>query len=533
MTIINNVYIYRPGIKEDKQIHHIEIENGKIKAINKGRADTSSENVIDGNGATVTASFNDTHMHLLRYGLMKKELDLRKVRSWREMKEIVHDEYNEKMMEEHDWVIGRGVIDDQFEDIDHPLTAKELEELEYEKPMFFLHDDGHECIVNEEALKILRKEPELGKNHDRFIEKDEEGNWNGRFKDTAVHFIKFHFRNKTEEETYEAIEDAIPHLLENGITSVQTDDVNFAGSYDQVWRTYTDLEKDGKLPIKAQLHHYVYHVDDLKNFIVNDKKRTGDGTDRVTVGAFKIFLDGTQRLHTAALREPYHDQPETEGELIYTQEELNEMVKAADENNMQVAMHAIGDRAVEQALNAIEQVGAEKMRHRIIHAQVLAPDLLERLQKIKPFLEIQPGFMMDEYDKTGDWVGREREKYCNPWDTVDQLGIPYTGSSDSPIGDLSPLVNIFAGVNRTDKDGNPEGGWIPDEKLPLDKMYKSYTETGAYLDFQEDKKGKLEEGYVADLILLSDDPAEVEPHKLKDIQVMETWFDGERVYKKE
>ncbi len=532
MTIIDNVYLYRPGVKEDKQIHHIEIEKGKIKAISKGRADQSAGTIINGNGSTVTASFNDTHMHLLRYGLMKKELDLRKVTSWSEMKDIVHNKYNEELMEEHDWVIGRGVIDDQFEDLDHPLTAKELEELEYEKPMFFLHDDGHECIVNEEALKILRKEPELEKNHDRFIEKDKDGKWNGRFKDTAVHFIKYHFRNKTEAETYEAIKAAIPHLLEYGITSVQTDDVNFAGSFDQVWRTYTDLEKDGELPIKAQLHHYIYHVEDLKNFIKNDDKRTGDGTDRVTVGAFKIFLDGTQRLHTAALREPYHDQPEADGELIYTQEELNEMVKTADENNMQVAMHAIGDRAVEQALNAIEQVGAEKMRHRIIHAQVLAPDLLERLQEIKPYLEIQPGFMMDEYDQTGDWVGRERERYCNPWYTVDEMEIPYTGSSDSPIGDLSPLVNIFAGVNRTDKEGNPEGGWIPYEKLPLDKMYKSYTETGAYLDFQEDKKGKLEEGYAADLVLLSDHLEEIDPHQINDIKVLETWIDGERVYKK-
>lgn len=529
VKVIDNVKIYQPGQKTIAIGHLIE-ENGKISEINSGKYDGNLKEVVDGKGRTLAPSFIDTHLHLLRYGLMKKELDLRKVRTWKEMKEIISNEFEEELMEEHEWVIGRGLIDSQLEDIDHLLTAKDLEELEYRKPMFLLHDDGHECIVNEEALKILKKEKEFARDHDRFIEKDSEGNWTGRFKDTAVHYIKFHFRQKTEDEVYEAIKDAIPHLLQHGISSIHTDDLNYTGSFERVWNSYRKLEEEGQLPVQVHLHHYVYNSDHMKEYIDHNEYRTGDGTDRVRMGAFKIFLDGTQRLHTAALRKPYHDQPNTSGALIYTQEQLNEMVRLADDHNMQVTMHAIGDQTVEQALNAIEKVGAEKMRHRIIHAQILAPDLLERLKKVKPYLEIQPGFMMNEYDQTASWVGVEQERFCNPWKSVSDRGIPFTGSSDCPIGPLSPLLHIYAAVNRQDEEGNPKGGWIPEERLSVAEIFRAYTETGAKLEFQEESKGQLAKGYIADFVLLSEHPEEVASEALKEINVLETWIKGNKVF---
>ncbi|HEX7064822.1 MAG TPA: amidohydrolase family protein, partial [Bacillales bacterium] len=433
-------------------------------------------------------------------------------------------------LEEYDWVVGNGMVDDQFSDLDHLLTADDLDELELDEPAFFLHDDGHECVVNHKALNIVKQEEELAKYHGPFIEKDENGNWTGRFKDTAVHFMKFHFRQRSAQEVKEAVEDAIPHLLRHGITSIHTDDLNFTGSYERVWQGYRTLEDNGELPVKVHLHHYVYHLEDIQSFLESSSKRTGDGSERVKVGAIKIFLDGTQRLHTAAMRKPYHDRPDTSGTPVYSQEHLNRMVRLADENDMQVTMHAIGDAAVEQAVNAIEQVGAGRMRHRIIHIQTLAPDLIERLKKVKPYVEIQPSFLMGEYDKKVKWSGEEQAPYCDAWGTVYREGIPFTGSSDSPISPLNPWIGIFAAVNRTDENGNPEGGWMPGEKLPLDVIYQAYTETPPYLEFQENQKGKLEEGYAADFILLSDYPRDVAPQQLKDIKVLETWLDGEKVF---
>lgn len=530
MKIIDNVYLYRPGIDEKKKIIHLKINDGKIEQIKDGRFTDTGENVYDGNERTLTASFTDSHLHLLRYGLMKKELDLRKLKSWKSFKEGVLNHYKE--MEEYDWVVGNGMVDNEFSDLDHLLTAKDLEEIELDEPMCFIHEDSHQCVVNYKALDILKDEEPLWENHGQFIEKDENGEWTGRFKDTAVHYIKFHFRQRSMEEAREAVRDAIPHLIRHGITSIHTDDLNFTGKYERVWRAYRSLEKEGELPIRAFLHHYVYNKQSMKQFLNTTDMRTGDGSERVKVGAFKIFLDGTQRLHTAAMRSPYHDRPDTKGALVYSQEELNEMVRFADENDMQVTMHAIGDAAVEEALNALEGTRVEQLRHRIIHVQTLAPDLIERMKKIKPYAEIQPAFLMGEYDQKAKWSGEEQAKYCDPWGTVYREGIPFTGSSDSPISPLNPFIGIFAAVNRTDEDGNPKGGWMPNEKLPLDVIYRAYTETPAYLEFQEASKGKIEEGYDAEFILISDYPNEVKEDQLKDIQVLETWLDGEKVFEK-
>ncbi|MCM3791055.1 amidohydrolase [Domibacillus indicus] len=531
MKIINNIRLYRP-FKDDgiNDLFHVKIEDGKITAIHKGLSEEQGAHVIDGKQKVMSAAFNDSHMHLLRYGIMKKEIDFRDIISWEEMKKTVHHAFHQHDLEDHDWIVGNGIDDSQFEDIDHLLTAEDLEEFDYDKPMFFLHNDDHECLVNRKAMEIIREENIFEEKHEGCIQKDENGNWTGRFNDTALHLIKFHFRQKGKQDMYEAVKDSIPHLLKVGITSVHTDDLNISTSFPDLWNAYTELERKGELKITVHLHVFIYNLEDLKNFLSSFSKRTGDGTERVKVGAIKLFLDGTQRLHTAALRQPYHDKPETSGVLNYSQKELDELVQLAHQNRMQVAMHAIGDRTVEQSLNSLEKVRVEDLRHRIIHAQVLAPDLLERLQKIKPYLEIQPGFLMSEYNKTAKWVGKEQEKYCNAWKTVDSLQIPYTGSSDAPISSMDPHINIFAGVNRTDQQGNPKGGWMPEEKLSIDACYKSYTETPAYLEFKEKEKGKLEEGYEADFLFLSHHPKEVAPMELKNIQVLETWIKGNKVW---
>lgn len=140
---------------------------------------------------------------------------------------------------------------------------------------------------------------------------------------------------------------------------------------------------------------------------------------------------------------------------------------------------------------------------------------------------------MKEYKETRKWVGAEREKYCNAWGSVEKRDIPFTISSDCPIGPLSPIIEMFAGVNRTDLEGRPEGCWMPEEKVELDAMYHGYTVTPTELEFQEDRKGKLERGYFADFVLLSDHPAEISEFELKDLEVMETWSRGKQAYVKE
>ncbi|MGP4067886.1 amidohydrolase [Halobacillus sp. B29] len=530
--VIDNVRIYQPSSQYDENTRYaVDVEEDKITAVYKSPY-KGNKNVIDGEGKVLAPSFNDSHMHLLRFGLLKKELDLTEVTSWREMKNLVENHYDE--MEEYDWIFGKGFNDAQFDDIDYLLTAKDLSEIQVNSYIYFMHQDGHECVISEQAMDLLRNDKGFEKEPEEFKEKDDHGNWTGRFKDTAVHYIKHHFWGRSVEDAKEAISAAVPYLSEVGVTSVHSDDINFIGSYEKLWQAYTELEQEGKLPIDAQLHHYIFNIDDLHHYLDTSTMRTGDGTDQVKVGAVKIFLDGTQRLFTAAMRNPYPEAPDTQGTLIYSQSELNDMVRTASENNMQVAMHAIGDRAIEQAIEALEQDGVDtsNRRHRIIHAQTLAPDLLRRLTDLKPYIETQPSFLLGEWDKKEKWTPEELVPYCDAFQSLYKAQIPITLSSDLPIGAINPLVSIYTAVNRMDLDGQPPGGWMPQEKLSVDASFSGFYNTPAELEYSEREKGRIEADYQADFILLDQHPKEVAIEEINNIEVVETWHRGKRVYKK-
>lgn len=532
--ILNNVKIYQPyESNQADEFYHIEIEEGKIKGIHKGSCTESTSEVIEGYGRTVVSGFIDSHMHLLRFGLLKKELDLTKVTTWKDMKEAIEHHYPE--IEEAEWIFGKGFNDDEFQDIDHLLTAEDLDEINIDKYMYFMHQDGHECVISKKLLRKLEQEKGFQKEPEDFKERDEHGELNGRFKDTAVHYINHYLWERSLEEATKALECAIPYLLQYGITSVHTDDRSFIGSYERLWKAYTQAEKRGNLPIEAFLHHYIFDYRDLKSFIHSFSKRTGEGTDRVKVGAIKIFLDGTQRLHTAAMRQPYPDQPDSRGNLIYSQEQLNEMVAFASQHGMQVAMHALGDRAVESAIVALEQEEAQtsELRHRIIHAQTLGDDLLERAAGIGAFIETQPSFLMGEWSEKDKWVPESLLPYSDAFRKMIDHDIPITLSSDAPIGALDPITTIFAAVNRTDSNLQPEGGWMPQEKLTIDQSFYGFGATPAELVYQEHNKGSVKEGYSADFVLLNQHPKMVESKDLLSLLVEETWIKGKRVFSRE
>lgn len=530
--IIDKIRLYEPTHPFNREgTFAVEIEGEKIKSITKSPYQGNDE-VLDGEGKVLAPAFNDSHMHLLRYGLLKKGLDLTQASSWKEMKELIENHYDQ--LEEYDWIFGKGFDDSQFEDIDNLLTAKDLNDIHVNAYIFLLHEDGHECVISEQAMELLKKEKAFEKEPDVFKETNENGEWIGRFKDTAVHYIKHHFWGRSVEDAKEALVAAFPYLSEYGLTSVHTDDLNFIGSYEKLWQAYTSLEQDGKLPIDVHLHHYIFNINDLHQYLSENTKRTGDGTKQVKVGAIKIFLDGTQRLKTAAMRNPYPIDPATEGTLIYDQEQLNEMVRVASENGMQVAMHAIGDRAVEQAIIALEQQEArtKQLRHRIIHAQTLAPDLIKRLRKIKPYIETQPSFLLGEWDKKENWTPQQLVPYCDAFQSLMSEHIPLTLSSDLPIGALNPFISIYTAVNRMDLEGNPKGGWMPQERLSVKDSYAGFTKVPAELEYKDHEKGKIEAGYQADFVLLDQHPEDVEVDNLQHVQVLETWHRGKLVYKK-
>lgn len=529
--LIINTHLFRPFHPANNKLFQVRIRDGRIISIEENGHDKGKAEVFNAKGRFLAASFKDSHIHLLRFSLMHKERDLRRVHTWKHLQELLQDESNRVSMESNEWLIGRGLIDNHFKDRQDPLTAQDLDYLNIDRPIFLLHQDGHECVLNSQAMAIVRKKKTFEKTHSAFIEKDSQGNWTGRFKDTAVHFIKMNFRAKEVPEAKAALAESFSFLAEYGITHVDSDDLNYLGTYDKVWQAYTELDQEVGLTFGAYLHHYVYSIEDMKDYLKKHDKRTGDGEGNVRVGAFKIFVDGTYRLHTAALNLPYHDQG-TYGSLIYEQDELNEMLKLAEDNHMQVAMHCIGDRAVETAAKAILHANPNRnpMRHRIIHMQNTRWDLLRMLYRQSIPVETQPAFIQKEYAEYGQWLGEDRARLAMVGKCMVDNKIIFTSSSDAPIGPLNPHEHIFTAVNRTNDNGEPEGGWQPQEKITVDEAYESYCTTPAYINHSDQNTGRLLPGYEADLMLLEENPSEIDKTALNKLKVDALWYKGKMVF---
>lgn len=530
--LIRNCQLYRPFHPTNYKHFQVRIKDGNIVAIEENGHNPGNAKIFDAKDRTLAASYKDSHIHLLRYALMKEERDLRSISTWTHLQEELKDEHERNVLQHNEWLVGRGLRDNRYKDRDKLLTAKDLDSLNIKHPIFLLHQDGHECLLNSKAIEIVKQNGTLQKEHNIFIEKDADGNWTGRFKETAVHFIKMHFRNKSLKQAKSALKEVIPYVAESGITHVDSDDLNYVGDYDKVWQAYTELDEELGLSFAAYLHHYVYNIDEMKHYLNNNKFRSGEGKGNVRVGAFKIFVDGTFRLGTAALSLPFEDKKSC-GNLIYEEAELAEMVKLAEQNKMQVTMHCIGDRAVETAAKAIMNANPREhnpLRHRIIHMISTRYDLLDFIAKQKIPVEMQYGFIPAGWASYERHLGEDRPKLALAGQSLIDKKIIFTSSSDAPIGALNPAEHIHAAVNRTDRFGKPDGGWQPQERMTIDEAFNSYCATPAYLNHSAKETGRLIPGYQADLMLLEAHPYEVDSSRLDQIKVDNLWYKGKMVY---
>jgi len=250
-----------------------------------------------------------------------------------------------------------------------------------------------------------------------------------------------------------------------------------------------------------------------------------------------MFTDGSLGARTAWLSTPYSDAPDTSGMPVFSQAQINDMVLQAHTHGRQVAIHAIGDRAVEMALDAIAEALQRQPRadhrHRIVHAQVIRADLLQRCVDLGVVLDIQPKFVTGELKWVPDRLGASRLDYAYCWRKMLMAGLHCAGGSDCPVEPLEPLWGIYAAVTRSGMDGDPVEGWLPGERLDPLTALKLYTLDAAYGAFEEDRKGSLTPGKLADLVVLDRAPDKVPPHVIKDLQVELTVVGGRIVYRNE
>ncbi|MBR2000788.1 MAG: amidohydrolase family protein, partial [Firmicutes bacterium] len=336
-------------------------------------------------------------------------------------------------------------------------------------------------------------------------------------------------------EVEEMLHFGLTKLAECGITCCQSDDLKAipAAPWRTVIQAYKNLEAKGEMPVRIYEQCLCGTVAEYEEFLA-EGHRTGQG-DIFKIGPLKLLLDGSLGARTAALTKPYVGTEDQYGILVHSQETMNEFVTLAQKNDMQIAVHCIGDKAMEVTLEAVEVANAAyprtDCRHGIVHAQLTTKEILERMAKDEIVAYIQPVFVPTDMDITEARVGYDWMQETYAWKTMNDLGILTVGGSDAPVESFDVMDNLYFAVTRQKKNGFPEGGWLPHEKVSAYEAVEMFTTHAAKAMFSENELGQVKEGFKADLVVLAEDVFAVEDAKIKDIAICETIMNGKTTYK--
>jgi predicted amidohydrolase YtcJ len=328
-------------------------------------------------------------------------------------------------------------------------------------------------------------------------------------------------RKAIPEPTLKRLEEACVLACEKAVEAGLTGVHWLVDSSDEI-RILQKLNHEGNLPLRVYLGMPIELLDELVKlgFI------TGFGDEMFKLGFVKILSDGSLGAQTAALKEPYSDNPRTCGMMLYTQEKLNRLVSKAHVAGLQLGVHAIGDRAIENVLKAFEKAlkrfPRKNHRHRIEHCSVLNPILIRRMKRLGVVASVQPHFSVSDF-WTVDRVGQKRFGWVYPFKTLKNEGVVVASGSDCPIENISPLLGIWAAVCRKD---------LVKESLTVKEALQTYTVNAAFASFDEDKKGTVEAGKFADFVILSDDLFSLKPSEFRAVTVEMTVVNGRVVYAK-
>jgi predicted amidohydrolase YtcJ len=510
------------------------VEDGVVTALDiDGKNLTNEIQTVDLKGKTILPGFHDSHMHFLNYAIDKEKADFFDCKSFAEMGQITRDYIERHQIQVGDWIQGGGWNENNF-DVKRLPTRQDLDAISSNHPMIFTRACCSVAVANTMALNVagIFDAPPLLK--DGRIVLDGNGVPSGMLEERARFLIYDIIPNIDQAAIKRLILDYQRDLLKAGLTTVQTDDFKlWDASFRDILDAYFALDREGLLDVRfIQQIRLIDHAT-LDEFLQLGMK-TGYGSDFFKIGAYKLLPDGSLGGKTAALRTAYVGDPDHTGILTYAPETLYALMEKAHLGGMQLTMHAIGDRTMDVVLDCYEKL-AEKYpkddpRFRIIHCQITTRDIIERFRENGVIAEIQPLFIRADMHVCETLIGTERTAWSYNWKTFLDSGVRVSGSSDAPVEPFEPLYGIYAAVTRKDMDGNPAEGWLPGQKLSVEEAVKLYTVGSAYTAYEEQYKGRLVAGYLADFIVLSDDIFAVDPDRIKDIQIEQTWVGGRCVY---
>jgi predicted amidohydrolase YtcJ len=496
---------------------------GSNEEANK-KIDSSTE-VIDLKGKLMLPGFIDNHTHFISGGFYLNGIDLRPAKSTSEFKKIIK-EYAEK--NPGSWITGGNWDHEAWEIKDLP-TKEMIDDITPGTPVFVDRFDGHMGVANSYALQLAGITKDTESPAGGLIEKDPvTGEPTGILKDNAMSFIYSVIPQPSDEEYYKAVLTSLEYIKQFGVTSIQ--DITPKKDLEM----YRRLEKEGKLSVRIYTRYPIAQYSDL----VTQNIKAGTGSDKLKTGSLKGFADGSLGSSTAWFAEPYHQDTTTSGlpMAIITSGKMKEWAMDADKNQLQLSIHAIGDKANSYMLDLFQDIKDTNptwdRRFRLEHAQHVMFEDIPRFKEIGVIASVQPYHAIDDGVWAEKRIGPERINYTYPFRSFIDEGVLLCFGSDWTVAPINPLLGIYAAVTRRTLDDKNPGGWIPDQKITVEEAIKCYTINNAYAAFEEDVKGSIEPGKIADLVVLSDDLLTIPPEDIKDVKVEMTIFDGEIIYGK-
>ena len=480
---------------------------------------------IDLQGRTVLPGFNDSHLHTLGYGRFLGVTDLRGCASVEEMLLRLRPALGDP--EDPDsWLTGRGWDQERFHALpqgpSRPFFDRScLDGLPTRRPLLLERNCGHVGVANTRGLQVLglfREDP-FGPTQ---VDRDEKGEPTGVLREDALEWVRGQVYRIDFDSALRFFARAGEAFARRGITSVQSDDLGPLGTdLDMLLRLFGALREKDLFPVRLNEQFLLPRREDLEAFLEGGY-RTGQGDGHFRFGPLKMLLDGSLGARTAALRRDYADDPGNRGLLLYGPEALKERVLRAHGAGMQVAIHCIGDRSLQAALEAYQAALAEvprDARHTIVHCQVGDGELYDRMARLGVAAAVQPPFVASDQSIAPPRLGADRLAGAYPVKGLLDRGILTTGGSDAPVEDPAPLRGLWAAVTRQREPGDPAEGWLPGERISFPEALDLYTRAGARLSFEEHVKGALIPGFYGDLTVLREDPFRVNPEALPDLPV--------------
>ena len=481
-------------------------------------------NIVDASGKLLLPGFNDSHVHFVDGGLSLDSVQLNDATSAAEFARRIGEQA--KKTPKGEWITSGDWDETKWTPAIMP-TKELIDPLTPDTPVFVSRYDGHMALANSVTLRLAGITAQTPDPPGGVIVRDAQGNPTGALKDAAMDYVFKIAPPLSHDARLRAVKRALAHAASLGVTSVQHMNPEYADI-----AVYSELLERGELTTRIYAAPLIPSVDDLAKIGI----RHAFGGPFLRIGALKAYADGSLGSATAYFFEPFSNQPKNRGLLsdeMHPISLMQDRMMKADAAGLQLCTHAIGDQGISTILDLYSEVvkahGDRDRRFRIEHAQHMAAKDFDRFAQLHVIASMQPYHAIDD----GRWaearIGHDRASRTYAFRTFLNHGVRLAFGTDWNVAPLNPMLGLYAAVTRATLDGKNPNGWFPEQKLTVAEAVEAYTLGSAYAEFQEQVKGSITPGKLADMVLLSDDVFSIDPVKIRDVKVMTTWVGGKTV----